>query len=140
MGGKLGPELTKAQNEALVAGTAVRDKLIEKVIAVMAGEGIFTMFAIEVALNVLENEFTTKKAAVVAVQKEIDKYNNLHFLNIEGPGYGFGELTDAQRVESYDIIVSNLKALGLHCCGEKEAEAEAKIREGLTFTPPKKTK
>lgn len=139
MGDKLNPEFAKLASEALTLGTALRDKLFEKIIASF-GNDIGAMITIDAALIVIEQNFTAKKAQVAAVRSELDKYNNLHFINIEGPGYSLRERSNAERIESYDIIVETLKTIGLHCCGVNEKDAEDKVRQGLTIAPAKKKK
>jgi hypothetical protein len=63
--------------------------------------------------------------------------DRLRYINIETPGKGLGDQTDAERARNYDAIVDVLKAAGLHCCGSDPAAAESKIKEGLKVPKPK---
>jgi hypothetical protein len=145
MGTKLGPEVAKVTADLATLAADHKFRISELAALTTSGGasselGALRALVIQGMIAFLAHEMTHKQAELDAVQKEFDKYANLHFLNIEGPGYSLGERTDAGRVESYEIIVENLKALNLHCCDGKEAEAEAKVKAGLTLTPPPKAK
>lgn len=66
--------------------------------------------------------------------------DRLRYINIETPGKGLSDQTDAERARNYDAIVDVLKAAGLHCCGTDPTSAENKIKEGLKVPKPKPKK
>lgn len=63
--------------------------------------------------------------------------SQLRFVNIETPGLRLDKpLTADQRVSNYELVVTVLKSLGLHCCGKDPTEAEAKIKSSLREKGP----
>lgn len=60
--------------------------------------------------------------------------SQIRYVNIETPGFGIGAVTDAQRVESFRVILGALRALGLDCCGTAGDPGGA-IEQGLHVAP-----
>ena len=60
-----------------------------------------------------------------------ERIRRLRYVNIETPGKALTDQTEAERISSYEAIVSVLKTLGLHCCGDDPAKAEGSIKAGL---------
>lgn len=65
------------------------------------------------------------------------RLGKLRYINIETPGKTLAEQGDTERVQHYEFVVETLKALGLSCCGDDPAKAEAKIKAGLKTQPAK---
>lgn len=64
--------------------------------------------------------------ALVAVGAS-ERIEQLRYINIETPK----TTSAATRVSNYEVILSVLKPLGLHCCGEDPTQAETNVEEGL---------
>lgn len=60
-----------------------------------------------------------------------DRIKKLRYINIESPGKKLPAQTGAERVRNYESIADILKNLGLHCCGQDSAKAEAAVKAGL---------
>lgn len=139
---KLAPEIAKLEKEALAIQTNIDTKKVEK--AVIDFGAVFNpslgasirSSVIQGIINQLGSDLKLKQADVAALKLEFAKYQDLHFINIEGPGYSIADRTDDERIESYDIIVEALRTIGLHCCAGKEKDAEDKVRQGLKLAPP----
>ncbi|MBV9957039.1 MAG: DUF4157 domain-containing protein [Acidobacteria bacterium] len=74
--------------------------------------------------------------------QDIAGLENLRFINIETPDKIAGKTAGEARVTGYEAIVSTLKAVGLHCCGDaaETAKAETDIKDELKKEEPKKSK
>ncbi|HYG82453.1 MAG TPA: DUF4157 domain-containing protein, partial [Pyrinomonadaceae bacterium] len=141
MGAKLDAEITRLQLEIGALAALYVKHLLEVTNIIIKGvtEGSADhqlMIVLHAVLDSLFKQMTARRTAIEAVKKEKERFGGLRFINIETPLDRLASQTDVGRKESYEFIVASLRAIGLHCCGGKEAEAEAKVKEGLTLKRP----
>lgn len=147
MGSKLDPEITKLTQEIAAYHTLHSQAVLEKTTLeqkeanrpkapLEARPGTVAGLRIIVLAGLLDfylEEIKKRSTSVIALQLEKAKFSNLRFINIETPIHKLENQSDAGRKKNYEFIVEALKAVKLHCCGGKEPEAEAKVKEGLTL-------
>jgi len=80
----------------------------------------------------LSKLWTQMKLAAIAEAQE-----GIRYINIETPGHALSPQADSERFRNYRMIVSTLKALGLHCCPDPLAD-EQKIESRLKIDEAKK--
>jgi hypothetical protein len=141
MGAKAAKEITQLRKELQDYSDLYSSKLKETMELISQGtpEGSaarLRLIVLQGMMDVYFKEMLTRSDAITAAVKEGEKFSNLHFINIETPIESLASQTDVGRQENYEFIIGALRTLNLHCCGGKEAEAEAKVKQGLVVPPP----